>query len=361
MPQVYHLSQITLGENPVPSHAFAPVDAPAPRRPWLRLVLGMAAALVLAVAAFLAGPRNELGANMPSPRPLPTANLAELDDWIRASEAAYPDIKPGNAKGIVWHSNAKQRTPWAVVYLHGFSASRLETAPVADRVAQDLGANAFHTRLTGHGRPGAAMAEASAQDWLADTVEAVRIGQTLGERVLLISCSTGATLATWLATSSESNRVAAHVFISPNFGPKDKRAEMINGPWGRRLALALEGENRGWTPQDVRETNAWTTRYPTRAVFPMMAMVKSVRNSDLSTFQTPVLVLYSEQDQTVDPVETQAAFTRFGAPLKTLETVTYSTSKGQHVLAGDIKSPQAVAPMVQSIVNWARSLPKTNG
>lgn len=343
------------------SHAFAPVDARAARRPWLRVVLGIATALALAVAAFLAGPTNEFGAPMPSQRSIPTANIAELEDWIKTSEAAYPDIKPGNAKGIVWHSSAKQRTPWSVVYLHGFSASRLETAPVTDRVAQELGANAFHTRLTGHGRPGAAMAEASAQDWLADAVEAVHIGQTLGEQVLVISCSTGATLATWLATSQESSRVAAHVFISPNFGPKDKRAEMVNGPWGRKIALALEGKNRGWTPEDARETNAWTTRYPTQAVFPMMAMVKSVRDSDLSTFQTPVLVLYSEQDQTVDPVETQAAFTRFGAPLKTLEPVTYSTSKGQHVLAGEIKSPQAVAPMVQSIVGWVRSLPKTNG
>ncbi len=288
---------------------------------------------------------------------MPPDNIAALDDWLKTSEAAYRDIKPGNAKGIVWNSSAKQRTPWSVVYIHGFSASRLETAPVSDLVAKELGANAFHTRLTGHGRAGDAMTEASAQDWMADAIEAVRIGQTLGERVLLISCSTGATLATWLATSQDNNKVAAHVFISPNFGPKDKRAEMINGPWGQKIALAIEGENRGWTPEDARETSAWTTRYPTRAVFPMMAMVKSVRDSDLSTFQTPVLVLYSEQDQTVDPVETLAAFTRIGAPLKTIEVVTYSTSKGQHVLAGAIKSPQAVAPMVQSIVKWAQSLP----
>lgn len=344
----------------MPSNAFTPVGTSASTSPWLRRMVGVVVVAGLSTAAFLAGPRNEFGATMPTRRPRPPDKLPALDDWIKTSEAAYPDIKPGNAKGIVWNSSAQQRTPWAVVYIHGFSASRLETAPVTDRVAQELGANAFHTRLTGHGRPGAAMAEASAQDWMADAIEAVRIGRTLGERVLVISCSTGATLATWLATSQDNNTVAAHVFISPNFGPKDKRAEMVNGPWGRRIALALEGENRGWTPEDARETGAWTTRYPTRAVFPMMAMVKNVRDSDLSTFQTPVLVLYSEQDQTVDPVETRAAFTRIGAPLKAIEVVTYSTSKGQHVLAGTIKSPQAVAPMVQSIVRWVRSLPKGN-
>jgi esterase/lipase len=315
--------------------------------------------LVLAGATFLAGPRNEFGATMPNPRPLPPDNILALDDWLKGSEAAYPDIKPGNAKGIAWNSSAKQRTPWAVVYLHGFSASRLETAPVTDLVAKTLGANAFHTRLTGHGRGGAAMGEATVQDWMADAIEAVRIGQTLGERVLVISCSTGSTLATWLALTPEGSQVAAHVFISPNFGPKDKRSELINGHWGQKIALALQGETRGWTPETPLEANAWTSRYPTRALFPMMAMVKSVRESDLSVFQTPLLVLYSESDETVDPIETQAAFTRIGAPLKSIEAVNYSKSKGQHVLAGAIKDPAAVAPMVESIVQWTLSLPNT--
>jgi alpha-beta hydrolase superfamily lysophospholipase len=193
---------------------------------------------------------------------------------------------------------------------------------------------------------------------MADTVEAVQIGQTLGERVLLISCSTGSTLATWFATSAEGHQVAADVFISPNFGPKDKRGEIINGPWGKKIAFALQGESRGWTPENDREANAWTTHHPTQALFPMMALVKSVRDSDLSTFQTPLLVLYSEKDQVVDPVETLSAFARIGSPLKTVETVTYSQNKDQHVLAGDIKGPEAVTPMVDSIVSWAKALPK---
>lgn len=328
-----------------------------PRRLWLRIVLSALVALVLAVGLFQSGPRNEFGSAMPTQRALPPDNIAALDHWIASSEAVYPDIKPGNAKGIVWAGANHQRTAWSVVYLHGFSASRLETAPLAEQVGQALGAHVFYTRLSGHGRAGAAMGQASVQDWMADTVEAVRIGATLGERVLVIGCSTGATLATWLALSPEGGKVAAYAFISPNFGPKDKRSEIINGPWGKRIALALEGENRGWTPDSPREANAWTSSYPTRALFPMMALVKNVRESDLSLFQTPVLMLYSERDETVDPLETQAAFVRVGASHKVLEAVNYSKSKGQHVLAGDIKDPAAVAPMVESIVSWAKTLP----
>jgi esterase/lipase len=243
-----------------------------------------------------------------------------------------------------------------VVYLHGFSASRLETAPLAEVVAQALGAHVFYARLTGHGRGGQAMAEALPQDWMADTVEALRIGQLLGDKVLLMSCSTGATLATWLGTSALGSQVAAHVFLSPNFGPKDWRGELVNWSWGRRLVLTMAGECRGWVPESEAEALAWTTRYPTRAVFPMMALVKTVRASDLASFQAPVLVHYSEQDQTVSPARIKAAFARLGSPLKQLVPVGYSQSKGQHVLAGAIMDPAAVAPMAEGIVRWVGGL-----
>jgi esterase/lipase len=296
---------------------------------------------------------------MPSPRPQPPQDIAQLSDWIQHSEAGLADIKPGNAKGIVWAATPGQRTPWAVVYIHGFSASRLETAPLTEVVASQLGANVFYTRLSGHGRAnGDALGDATPQDWMADTLEAVQIGQTLGERVLVISCSTGATLATWLGTSADAARVSAHVFVSPNFGLKDKRSEIVNAPWGRQLALLVQGQTRSWTPESAQEANAWTPSYPTRSLFPMMALVKSVRDSDLSLFQTPVLVLYSERDETVDAAEVKAAFTRLGSARKSIEPVGYSKSRGQHVLAGAIKDPTAVAPMADSIVQWLKSLPR---
>jgi len=324
-------------------------------RRWLWVLLATVFVIVL---MLMMGPRNNLGTDQPSARDNPPAAIEALEPWLAQSEAQFSDMKPGNAKGIVWAQPTKQRTPWAVVYLHGFSASRIETAPVTDRVAQALGANLFYTRLSGHGRSSPeALGDASAQDWMADAMEAVRIGKTLGERVLLVSCSTGSTLATWLATSPNGQLVDAQVFISPNFGPKDKRSEIINGPWGTRIALALEGEYRSWPPANAAEANGWTSRYPTKALFPMMALVKSVRDSDLSLFQTPLLVLYSEKDETVDPLETQNAFSRMGAQKKSIIEVAYSHSKGQHVLAGAIKDPLAVDPMVSSIVQWLHTLP----
>jgi esterase/lipase len=330
---------------------------PPKRRRWRRVAAGLGITLALAGALFFAGPRNDFGPGKPTERVAPPTDIAALDGWIAQQEASLPDIRPGLQKSIVWHGPAQQRTPWAVVYLHGFSASRLETAPLAQRVAQQLGANLFQTRLAGHGRSGPAMGEASVQDWLADTLEAARIGKTLGERVLVIGVSTGATLGSWLALQAEGTQVAAYAFVSPNYGPRDKRSEIINGPWGQQIAVALEGETRGRPADDAREALAWTYQYPTRALFPMMALVKQVRDSDLAQFHTPVLMLYSATDQTVDPAETRAAFARIGSAMKSLQVVDYSESKGQHVLAGDIRAPKATEPMAQAIAAWARSLP----
>jgi esterase/lipase len=344
------------------AHRHNPFEPQASAGRGQRLLFWLLVLVLLGAAAYALGPRNDFGPAMPSPRPQPPQDISQLADWIQQSEAAFPDIKPGNAKGIVWAAEPGQRTHWAVVYIHGFSASRLETAPLAEVVASQLGANVFYTRLSGHGRAnGDAMGEATPQDWMADTLEAVQIGQTLGERVLVISCSTGGTLATWLGTSADAARVSAHVFVSPNFGPKDKRSEIVNAPWGKHIALLVQGKTRSWTPESAQEANAWTPSYPTKAIFPMMALVKNVRDSDLSLFQTPVLVLYSERDETVDTTELKAAFTRLGSARKSIEPVAYSKSTGQHVLAGAIQDPQAVAPMAETIVQWLKSLPREPG
>ena len=303
------------------------------------------------------GLSNPFGPDQPNERALVPDALTQLDDWLAESEAAHPDLRPGTAKGIVWHGAQRTRTPWAIAYVHGFSASRLETAPAADQIAAALGANLFYTRLTGHGLSAVAMADATLQDWFADITEAVRIGHMLGERVLLIGCSTGATLATWLALRPEGELVDAHVFLSPNYGPKDKRAHIANWPWGRQFIQLVQGPLRSSPVLDPRELIAWTNPHPTAAIFPVMALVKRIREADLTGFSKPVLILYSEGDQTVDPEHTRHAFGRLGSAIKTLEPVNYSRARGQHVLAGDIMAPEATTPLVNSVVSWVHKLP----
>jgi esterase/lipase len=323
---------------------------------WRSRWLWALALLALLTLAFALGPRNKFGPDQATNRASPPEALVALDAWLAQSEAAHPGLRPGTAKRITWHGATGERTPWAVVYLHGFSASRLETAPLAQTIARQLGANLFETRFSGHGLDGAALGDARVQDWLADTLEAVEVGRRIGQRVLVLGVSTGATLATWLATRPQGEGVAAYAFVSPNYGPRDRRAFLVNGPWGRELALALEGETRGREPGDPAEALAWTHRYQTRAIFPMMALVQHVQAADAKAFRAPVLVLYSRRDQTVDPEAIEGFFARIGSSRKALEEVTFSEARGQHVLAGALTAPRAVGPMAERIAGWARGL-----
>lgn len=308
--------------------------------------IAAAGALTLAAVAVL-GPRVRVDDRVRSVE-LP----ADLDAYLAKEEAAVPGIRPGDAKAIVWNDSvSRSRTPVAVVYLHGYSADRHEIDPVPARIARALRANVYYARLTGHGRDGAAMAEASVHDWLQDAEEAMAIGRRLGDRVVLVGTSTGGTLAMWVAAQERWRpALAALVLLSPNLGPRDKRARMLLWPWGNVIARGVVGPERCFTPLNAEQQRHWTTCYPTRALLPMMALVDHVRRRDPARVSTPTLILYSPEDGVVDPAETRVIFQALPADPKLMEAVEGSGDPEHHVLAGDILSPETTDRVTRDIL-----------
>ncbi|MDT9001866.1 alpha/beta fold hydrolase [Paucibacter sp. APW11] len=322
-----------------------------------RLGRGAAFALLGLSLVFLIGPRNAELAWEPLPKPAPLpAQLSGLDAYLAAAEARLGNVTPGTEKHIVWGPQGQQKAPWAVVYLHGFTATRHEIAPLPEKVAEALGGHVFYTRLSGHGQPGEAMGQATLAHWKADAQEALRIGHQLGERVLVIGNSTGATLSAWLAQREEGAGVAGWVLVSPNFGPKNRWAQIINWPWGRQLARLLQGAEQNEAPRNALKARFWTHRYPTEALFPMMALVKQVNDSALESIKAPTLMMLSPRDTIIDVEAARAAYARLGSANKRLSEIDFSESLNQHVLAGDIEAPAATAPMAAQIVEFARGL-----
>lgn len=321
-------------------------------RLWALAALGL-------VLLFLIGPRNAELAYEPLPPPpaLPT-ELSQLDAHLAAAEARLDNVHPDTEKRIVWGPQGRQRAPWAVVYLHGFTATRHELAPLPEKVAEALGGHVFYTRLAGHGQPGEALGRASLSQWKQDAREALQIAHLLGERVLVIGNSTGATLGAWLAQREEGRQVDAWVWISPNFGPRNRWAELINWPWGRQLARLIEGPEQNDAPRNALKARFWTHRYPTEGLFPMMALVQQARESALESIKTPTLMLLSPRDSVIDVEAARRAFARLGSAAKQLAEVDYSESLNQHVLAGDIEAPAATQPMAQQIVAFTRRVAK---
>lgn len=303
------------------------------------------------LALFCVGPQVPLDTQL---RPLQLP--ADIDQYLAASEARYPDITPNTEKTIVWAHPDKRKTALSVIYLHGFSASRQETAPLSDELAKQLGANLFYTRLSGHGRGGAAMAEASINDWLNDSQEALHIGTQLGERVVVIATSTGATLATWLAIQPQSKNVLAYAMISPNFAPKDPAAQVLTWPWASYFAPLLIGPEHHWQPRNAEQARYWSHRYPTQALLPMMGLVDYVSELPVQDIKTPLLILYSADDKVVSPAATEQMFARFGSKPKQLLALTNTQDDSHHVLAGAILSPRDTPRVAAAIMQFLQPL-----
>lgn len=304
--------------------------------------------LLLFVTAFLSGPRITIDTRL-RPCDLPK----NLEKYVADCEAVFNDIVPGAEKSIVWAGTNHSQTPFSVIYLHGFSATRQETAPLSQMVARQLGANLFCTRFTGHGRTGEAMLEGSVNAWCNDAVQALKIGRQLGENLVVIGTSTGGTMATWLAAQPMAEDIAALILISPNYGLANGMSEVLLWPWGEQIAELLIGKQRTWEPDNPAHEKYWTHSYPTRALLPMMGLVELARSLNLSKIKTPVLIIYSPRDRVVDPARIKSAFKRFGSDQKQLNPFAGSQDPDQHVLAGDILSPnstQTLAIMISDFI-----------
>lgn len=291
------------------------------------------------------------------PASLP-AGAADLPDWLAAQEAEVPDLRPRAEKRIVWAGTPGAKTPLAVVYLHGFSATGEEIRPVPDQVAAALGANLFFTRLAGHGRSGAAMAEPAAGDWIEDTAEALAIGQRLGDRVLVIATSTGGTLAALAASDPRLNEgLAGVVLVSPNFGLRPWAGKILDLPWARVWGPVLAGAERSFPPKNAAHEAHWTTTYPTAALFPMASLVRYARGLDYSAAKMPLLLIQSPEDQVVSPAAAREALAGWGGPVRMEERhMGPGDDPYSHVIAGDILSPGQTAGTVALILDWAAGL-----
>lgn len=272
-------------------------------------------------------------------------DLAErLDD-------AEAGIVPGTEKCLTWF-DGEQQTTWSVVALHGFSATRMETAPLAERVAKDLGANLFEARLAGHGRVANALQDVSAEDWLHDASEALAIGARIGKKVIVIGTSTGATLATAMIDHPSMHAVDTLVMISPNFAPCDKAAVWLTRPAGLLLTRLFIGKSVSWSPESEAQALFWSTTYPAAALVEMMRLVNFANSKLPTSIAQRLLLLYSTDDQVVSPAAMARAFQQIDSRAKAMIEITDAEDPSRHVIAGDILSPSMTAPMAKKIVHF---------
>ena len=292
-------------------------------------------------------------------------DLEDLDLLIKKKEKKFNDIIPGTEKNIVWANPLKkQKTKTALIYIHGFSSTKKDISPVPENVAKNLKANIFYTRLKGHGQGGNALAKASVNDWINDLVEAIEIGKKIGDNVVIISFSTGASLSLWLAAEVKNmnDKILALVFISPNFGVKQSSSEFLLGPWGKAIARIIIGSNRSWEPLNPQQERYWTTSYPVEALLPMMETVKLAREAKVEEIKQPTLIIFSPFDKVVNTQKIENIFSRLGTIskrkiyMKGIVYINESQDPYNHIIVGDIVSPMNNEIVTQNILNFLEPL-----
>src|SRR5215210_8553699 len=174
--------------------------------------LGIIVALLIVV--YFLGPKPSspvYAADLPK---LPVEAVA-LEKYIADKEGLH-HLKKDNEARIMWlNDSLKQVTEYAVVYIHGFSASQEEGDPVHYDFAKKFGCNLFLNRLEDHGidtiEP---LVNVTADRLWNSAKEAYAIGRQLGKKIILMATSTGATLALKLA--AEFPDIAGLILLSPN-------------------------------------------------------------------------------------------------------------------------------------------------
>jgi esterase/lipase len=297
--------------------------------------------LLLLIVVYFFGPQptapkysNELPA-------IPTETAA-LEKYIKDHEAQHK-LKPDNEARIIWlHDSLKEKTEYAVVYLHGFSASQEEGDPVHKDFAKKFGCNLFLSRLDAHGidttEP---LASFTAEGIWNSAKEAYSIGKQLGKKIILMSTSTGGTLA--LKLCAEYPDITANIMLSPNIAINDGKAWMLNNHWGLQIAELITGKHR--TVEDTTAIYAqyWNNRYCTVSIVQLEELLETtMKESVFRKVKQPSLLLYYYKDEKhQDPVVKVSAMKRMFSQLGTADSLKRQLplpNTGNHVLGSPIKS-----------------------
>ncbi|OQD43783.1 alpha/beta hydrolase [Croceivirga radicis] len=258
---------------------------------WVLAIIGM---LVL---GYVMGPRVKRP-NLKLKSPKVTRDLRKLEKTIKVREKRIKNIKPDNQARIVWADSVPKKTAYSLVYLHGWSASQAEGAPLHTETAKRYGMNLFLPRLAGHGlEEEDPMVNLTADQLILSAKEAIAIGEQIGEKVIVMGTSTGGTLGLYLA--KENKAIHSLLLYSPNVEIFDASAKLLSMPWGLQLAKMVKGSDYHEFDTEIELKNQyWTTRYRLEALTHLQALVdETMVPETFAAVTQPVFLGYYYKDE----------------------------------------------------------------
>jgi esterase/lipase len=292
---------------------------------------------------------------------LPTvASINALDAYITSMEAPYK-IKPNNEAKIIWADSSKTQTEYAIVYLHGFSASQMEGDPVHQNIAKQFHCNLYLARLAEHGIDTTEdLMNLTAEKYWESAKLAYAIGKQIGKKVILMSTSTGGTLALQLAANYP--EIAGLILYSPNIEVFNPSAPLLNNPWGLQISrTVLKSNYVDIKYKDSAYPKYWNTHYRIEAVVALQNLLEAtMTETTFKKIHQPTLALYyykdeANQDNVVKVNAIQKMMQQIATP-SNLKMEMAMPNTGNHVIASPIVSKdivsveQATAKFMQEII-----------
>lgn len=309
------------------------------RKRWLLLLL----LPVLLIVLYLVGPSPATPVYNTTMPVLPSESAA-LDRYVSDREAGH-HLKPDNEARIVWADSSRKKTPYAIVYLHGFSASQGEGDPLHRYIAKKFGCNLYLPRLAEHGIDTVeAMVNLTADNYWESARDALAVGRQLGDKVILMGTSTGGTFALQLAATYP-DMVSALVLLSPNIAINDPTAWVLNNHWGLQVARLVTKSDYIISKDDFGPLyrQYWYPKYRTEAAVALEELLETTMNkTTFSKVTQPVGLFYYykdniHQDSTVKVSASLEMFDQLGtAPaLKYKQAI---PEAGTHVISSSLRS-----------------------
>jgi esterase/lipase len=291
---------------------------------------------------FVLGPEEE-APDLELPQPEISLSLSELKDWIDTQESTFDNIKPDNASQLEFYDSIPQKTAYSILYLHGFSASTGEGDPVHRNIARALKANIYLPRLSDHGlieqEP---MFNFTGQKYLDSASEALAVAKKIGEKVIVISSSTGGTLSLILGNDPQ---IAALLLFGPNVEIYDPKSKLLTLPWGLQIAeWVLGSKYHKMNKITEKKKNYWTIRYRLESTVELQKLVETgMRPEVFQRITAPVFMGYyykneEEQDKVVSIPAMLRMFDQLGTPEDKKQKVAFPEA-GDHVIISHLSTP----------------------
>ena len=329
----------------------------------MKFVKGLLLALVALTVVYFLGPKPKTPRYDVTIPAVPT-ELSALEEHVKEIESKVK-VKPDNEARIVWaNDSVKQKTEYVVLYLHGFSASQEEGDPVHENFAKKFGCNLYLARLSEHGlQSDEPMKDMTADKLWNSAVEAYAIAKQLGEKVIIMSTSTGGTLSLMLCANFP--EIHSQILLSPNIRLFDPNSRLLNDHWGFQIAKMVMGTDHIITANQTENFKKyWYSKYPFIPLTELEELVEtSMTKENFTKVKQPTLLLYyykneKEQDNVVSVAAMKEMFNQLGTPAS-MKRETAIPNAGDHVIGGSIVSKD-IASVEKEIEQFALDMLKLN-